>query len=60
MTKQELAQEYLKKLENLFDELTQTEKESTLEERATVYAHSDTRIARLINNYFNKFHEEGK
>lgn len=57
MNKQELAQEYLKKLGNLFEELLQAEKESTLEERPTVYAHSDTRIARLINNYFTKLHE---
>jgi vacuolar-type H+-ATPase subunit H len=53
-TPQELALEYTKKLGNLFDELLQTEKESTKEEREQVYAQSQTRIHRLIDNYFKK------
>lgn len=53
-TPKELATEYTKKLDNLFEELTQTEKESKVDERDQVYAQSQTRIHRLIDNYFKK------
>jgi hypothetical protein len=52
--KQELAKEYVAKLRDLFIELLQVEKESKIEEREQVYAHNQTRIHRLIENYFRK------
>lgn len=57
MTKQELARDYLKKLDTLFPELLKAERESTLEERAATYAHSQVRIERLLRNYEKKFDE---
>lgn len=57
MDKQSLAKEYLNKLSSLFSELLATEQESKLEERDTVYAHSQVRIERLLRNYMKKFDE---
>lgn len=54
MNKQELAQEYLKKLSALFKELLEVEKASTLEEREQIYAHNQTRLERVIQNYLKK------
>jgi hypothetical protein len=55
--KQELAKEYVAKLRDLFTELLQVEKESKIEEREQVYAHNQTRIHRLIENYFKKLRD---
>lgn len=56
--KQELAREYLKKLSALFKELLEVEKATPLEEREQVYAHNQTRIHRLIENYFKKLNND--
>ena len=54
MNKQDLAKDYLDKLYALFQELLKVERESKLEERERIYAHNQTRLERVIQNYFKK------
>lgn len=56
--KQDLAKEYVAKLRNLFKELLEVEKATPVEEREQVYAHNQTRIHRLIENYFKKLNND--
>jgi len=54
LTALELAQKYTKKIAELLEEFSRTEKEAPPEEREALYSAHQTRLVRVINNYEKK------
>jgi len=51
MNKQDLAAQYLQKMQHLLEECLETEKKAPRDARERLYKHNQYRIDRVLNNY---------